>query len=215
MFAEAAELVDTYNGPGEANTAFRSLMDLELASIHDPIDPDAATETIGLLESCGFGYEAALVRLLLIDVLIASGPDRSRLEREVVELAEIATSCGMSWIAERLASLVKAIRLNVDVGHGEVSAKQSSNKVAYPHGLTGREVDVLSLLAEGLTNKTIGQQLYVSPRTVSTHVSNLLAKLGVANRGEAAAAYHRLGIESLGDPDQESTKQSISSVPRV
>ncbi len=215
MLAEAAELVDTFDGPGEANTAFRSLMELELASIHDPIDPEAATKTIGLLESCGFGYEAALVRLLLIDGLIASGTHRSRLERETVELAEIATSCGMSWIAERVASLAKVARLKVDAEHKTAPATQSTNRVAYPHGLTEREVDVLSLLAEGLTNKAIGQRLYVSPRTVSTHVSNLLAKLGVTNRGEAAAAYHRLGIESLGDRDQESARQSIAGGPPV
>ncbi len=57
----------------------------------------------------------------------------------------------------------------------------------------------MSLLAEGLTNKGIGERLFVSPRTVSTHISNLLAKLHVGTRGEAAAAYHRLGLAEVID----------------
>ena len=197
MIAEAVELVSTFEGEGAANMAFRSLMDLELASIGEPIDPDAAGETIELLESCGFGYEAALVRLLTIDALLASGADRARLEAEVVDLAEIATTRGTAWIADRVASLVRAARLKVDLRQEPPPTDQALDTIGYPHDLTDREVEVLSLLAEGLTNKTIGQRLYVSPRTVSTHVSNLLAKLGVTNRGEAAAIYHRLGIETL------------------
>ena len=53
--------------------------------------------------------------------------------------------------------------------------------------LTPREREVLDLLATGATNKTIAADLFISEKTVSVHVSNLLGKLGVANRGEAAA----------------------------
>ena len=197
ILADTTELVSTFDGAGDANVAFRSLMDLELASIDQPIEPDAASETIGLLESSGFGYEAALVRLLLVDLLLTSGTDRARLEREVVELAKVTTSCGMAWITDRVASLVRAARLKVDLEEEPAPATSAQDSVAYPCDLTAREVEVLSLLTEGLTNKAIGKRLYVSPRTVSTHVSNLLAKLGVGNRGEAAAVYHRLGIETL------------------
>ena len=49
-------------------------------------------------------------------------------------------------------------------------------------GVTSREVDVLQLMAEGLTNTGIAQKLVLSPRTVETHVANLVAKTGVANR---------------------------------
>jgi DNA-binding NarL/FixJ family response regulator len=59
--------------------------------------------------------------------------------------------------------------------------------------LTPRELEVLRLVADGLGNTDIAARLYISPKTVSVHVSNLIAKLGVGGRGEAAAVAHRLG----------------------
>jgi len=61
-------------------------------------------------------------------------------------------------------------------------------------GLTPRELDVLRLVAEGLSNGQIGGRLFISTKTVSVHVSNILAKLGVASRTEAAAVAHRLRV---------------------
>ena len=55
--------------------------------------------------------------------------------------------------------------------------------------LTPRELQVLELIAEGLTNPQIGQRLFISPKTASVHVSAILAKIGAANRAEAAAQY--------------------------
>ena len=60
--------------------------------------------------------------------------------------------------------------------------------------LTEREVEVLRLVAEGMTNGQIGVQLFMSPKTASVHVSHILAKLGAANRTEAAAAARRQGL---------------------
>ncbi len=201
MLADVTALVRAFDGSGEANAAFRSLMELELASIHGPVDLDAAAVTIRLLESSGFRYEAAQVRLLCIERLIGSGVDRARLGSEIGELYEIATTHGMVWIAGRVASLARAARIEVHTPEQLQLPAPPEPEAAYPHGLTEREVEVLSLVAQGLTNKAIGKRLYVSPRTVSTHVSNLLAKLGAHNRGEAAAAYHRLGLDAVIDLD--------------
>jgi DNA-binding CsgD family transcriptional regulator len=61
-------------------------------------------------------------------------------------------------------------------------------------GLTGRERDVLRLVAAGRSNRQIAEELFISPKTASVHVSNILAKLDVSGRGEAAALAHRLRL---------------------
>jgi DNA-binding CsgD family transcriptional regulator len=58
-------------------------------------------------------------------------------------------------------------------------------------GLTPREVEVLRLLVEGRSNRQIAEQLFISGKTASMHVTNILAKLGVHSRLEAAPAAHR------------------------
>ncbi len=59
-------------------------------------------------------------------------------------------------------------------------------------GLTGQEQRILDLIAEGMTNRQIGEQLFLAEKTVKNYVSNLLAKLGMNRRGEAAAYAARL-----------------------
>ncbi|MDP9358228.1 MAG: LuxR C-terminal-related transcriptional regulator [Chloroflexota bacterium] len=65
---------------------------------------------------------------------------------------------------------------------------------ASTHGLTSRELDVLALLVEGRSNREIAEALFVSPRTVDNHVTNILAKLEVKSRTAAVAAARRLGL---------------------
>jgi DNA-binding NarL/FixJ family response regulator len=60
--------------------------------------------------------------------------------------------------------------------------------------LTERELEVLGLLAAGRSNQQIADTLFISRKTASVHVSNILSKLGAANRGEAAAIAHREGF---------------------
>ena len=71
---------------------------------------------------------------------------------------------------------------------------QAEAGVAADLGLTDRELEVLVLVAEGLTNKEIGEHLFMSDKTASVHVSRILVKLGAANRTEAAASAQRLGL---------------------
>jgi DNA-binding NarL/FixJ family response regulator len=63
--------------------------------------------------------------------------------------------------------------------------------------LTGREVEILGLLAEGLGNKTIAVRLGISEHTVKTHVTSVFAKLEVSTRAEAVANAIRLGLIML------------------
>ncbi len=60
--------------------------------------------------------------------------------------------------------------------------------------LTAREAEVLALVAQGLSNRQIGEQLFISGKTVSVHISNLLAKLGASGRAEAVSIAHQRGL---------------------
>jgi DNA-binding CsgD family transcriptional regulator len=61
-------------------------------------------------------------------------------------------------------------------------------------GLSKREHEVLALISEGRTNREIGERLFISQKTVGVHVGNILSKLGVSGRVEAAAVAIRLGL---------------------
>jgi NarL family two-component system response regulator LiaR len=102
------------------------------------------------------------------------------------------------------AELLKAIR---DVSRGESSldpsvARKVIRRIREPAGgngaenLTEREVEVLRLVAKGMSNKEIAGKLFVSEPTVRTHVSNILMKLDLPNRTQAALYALRKGIAS-------------------
>jgi len=77
--------------------------------------------------------------------------------------------------------------------HLPIPSKVTTAETELP-GLTAREYEVLKLVAEGRSNREIGDALFISAKTASVHVSNILAKLGVAGRGEAAAVAYRTGL---------------------
>ncbi|WP_446725076.1 response regulator transcription factor [Nocardiopsis sp. N85] len=66
---------------------------------------------------------------------------------------------------------------------------------AAPAGLTPREAEVLRLVARGLTNREIGERLFISAKTVSVHTSNLMGELGVSDRNATAVRARGLGVD--------------------
>jgi NarL family two-component system response regulator LiaR len=78
--------------------------------------------------------------------------------------------------------------------------RRSSDLPPTEEPLTKREVEVLQLVAQGLPNREIAETLVISERTVRTHVSNILAKLHLANRTQAALYALREGLADLGPP---------------
>ncbi|MEV4616325.1 response regulator transcription factor [Kitasatospora sp. NPDC049258] len=68
------------------------------------------------------------------------------------------------------------------------------DRAAPPDGLTAREAEVLALIAEGMSNAEIAQELYVSQATVKTHINNLFAKTAVRDRAQAVAYAFRHGV---------------------
>ena len=76
-----------------------------------------------------------------------------------------------------------------DIAGSVLTAMATSDASAFPQ-LTAREREILELLGEGLTNAAIGRRLFLSPKTVRNHVSNVLGKLGVEDREAAASLLH-------------------------
>lgn len=103
---------------------------------------------------------------------------------------------------ELFAGHTRAVRMGAApmVGEFETLARRSRIRLPGSSGpsaadlLTAREGEVLGLVAEGLTNREIGRRLYISEKTASVHVSNLMAKLGAANRTEAVHLAAERGI---------------------
>ncbi|MGP3920045.1 helix-turn-helix transcriptional regulator [Nonomuraea sp. 10N515B] len=94
--------------------------------------------------------------------------------------------------------LAQALRANPLVEEIETLSRRVGGAPAQESSelLTPRELEVLRLVTQGRTNRDIAAELFISVKTVSVHVSNILAKLGVTTRGEAAAAAHRLSLTS-------------------
>jgi DNA-binding CsgD family transcriptional regulator/tetratricopeptide (TPR) repeat protein len=103
---------------------------------------------------------------------------------------ETAVELGARPLLEDIESLSRRARISVDV----ITVTALEDDDVSRLGLTPREAEVLALVAAGRTNRQIGTELYVSEKTASVHVSNILRKLGVTTRVEAAAVAQRLGV---------------------
>ncbi|WP_037730576.1 helix-turn-helix domain-containing protein, partial [Streptomyces roseochromogenus] len=105
--------------------------------------------------------------------------------------AAVAGHLDARSLADDVARLAQRARLTLTRASREALAPADP---AAALGLTSRERDVLRLVSAGRTNRQIAEELFISPKTASVHVSNILSKLGVSGRGEAAATAHRLGL---------------------
>jgi len=102
-------------------------------------------------------------------------------------------------ILDRLGAATVAAKVRRDLrltGQGVVPAPRRATTIANPAGLTARQVDVLRLMDEGLTNVEMAERLYLSAKTVGHHVSAILARLGVTGRREAIRRARELGLLS-------------------
>ena len=93
-----------------------------------------------------------------------------------------------------------AERARIPLGAPTATTAGPPGAARLSHGLTARELAVLRLLAAGRTNAQIGAELYISPKTAGVHVSNILRKLGVSGRVQAAAVAERAGLLEAGAP---------------
>jgi DNA-binding NarL/FixJ family response regulator len=121
--------------------------------------------------------------------------DRDGAADRLQRAAALAARLGADPLADEIAILARRARIQV---HGGLPAGQDAGEAGF--GLTGRELEVLRLVAAGRSNREIAAELVISPKTASVHVSNILGKLGAASRGEAAAKAHALRLVEPADP---------------
>ena len=131
-------------------------------------------------------HHGAYARFRRAEALLTRG-SRTQVSELLREACTDAEASGAVPLRNDVAALAR--RANIDLERDEMPATPAEQL-----GLTPREGEVLALLADGRTNPQIAERLFISAKTASVHVSNILRKLEATNRGEAAALAHRHGL---------------------
>lgn len=191
---EAGRRKDRPEGP--EGRAWLARADAEHARLHwvAGVTPPPQDELIQLWTSAVAGFETfrhefelARSRARLAAVLRAAG--RADESQEHADAARL--------VAQRLGAepLLRELRVPVRVRPARHEQQQAGRRPnTEPTELTPRESEVLALVAQGRSNGEIGRQLFISTKTVSVHVSNILSKLGAAGRTEAVAVARQSGL---------------------
>lgn len=159
-----------------------------LAGVDAPSEEELVTAwetTVAAFERFGHVFETARSQARLAAVLRAVG-------HESDQVTELVGHAGAT--AKRLGA--RPLLGELQLLGGTTTTPTQRTPAARPETLTSREHEVLSLIAQGRSNREIGLQLYISPKTVSVHVSNILAKLDASSRTEAVALARRRGVHS-------------------
>lgn len=182
VLAEVAAMRGTRESLGEESRAWfaRARGDLARIAGDDDLAVSEFRESARLFEKAGFRYEQASAELLLSQALQISG----ELE-EARALSDRVLATARELDARQLITQVRG------ASRGGGSGGRGSSSGAT---LTPREHDVLELVAAGMTNGQLAAKLFISAKTASVHVSNILAKLGAATRTEAVDLARQRGL---------------------
>lgn len=177
------DLVEGFDAWG-ASQVWRAAVAAELAGD----DPDAWHEVIGAVDDAdGPAHLAVYARLRHGGALLAAG-ERAYAVDELRTAAAAAGDLGSGLLRQGVHDLARRAGIRL------VDQVPAESRSAGLPSLTSREREVLRLVAAGRSNREIGEELFISAKTASVHVSNILAKLGAASRIEAAAMAHREGL---------------------
>jgi DNA-binding CsgD family transcriptional regulator/tetratricopeptide (TPR) repeat protein len=169
----------------------------ELSRLDGASDPERWQTAATAWERLERPFEVAYARFRQAEALLAGGTPRPQAETILGQAHQTAVELGAAPLRREIELLAQRGRLRLEEPVDTTAAPTAPSSPAAALGLTQREAEVLAMVAEGRTNRQIGQALFITPKTAGVHVSRILAKLGVAGRGEAAAVAHRLGLDKL------------------
>jgi DNA-binding CsgD family transcriptional regulator len=163
----------------------------EHARLHGRADAACWARVAAGWDALGQPYPAAYARLRQAEALLAVTGSRAQAREVLNQAATAARQLGAAPLLREIELLARRSRLRLDDPAGAPERRAGTYE---RFGLTPRERQVLALLVEGCGNREIANRLFVTEKTASFHVSNILAKLGVASRAQAATAAHRLDL---------------------
>jgi len=182
--AEEATVGSTLRVPSAAAARMRSIVERERGRVDDAVV--AARRSVELTAEVGAALEAERSRAVLANALLAAG-DREAAIAELIAVesrfAELGADDDRAAAARELRRLGRRAPIRSTASPGSGSGELSD--------LSGRELEVAELVAEQLTNREIAERLFLSEKTVESHLRNAFAKLGVSSRVAVAQAVER------------------------
>jgi ATP/maltotriose-dependent transcriptional regulator MalT len=181
--------------PIPATAAVVAVWEGERSRVEGRSDPAPWRQAAVAWLALGRPYPAAYAQWRQAEALLASRAPLAQAAEPLRAAHAVAARLDAAPLRRELESLAQRGRIRLELSADPVVPEPRPPSVAASLGLTRRETEVLALVAAGRTNRQIGQALFITPKTAGVHVSRILAKLGVAGRGEAAAVAHRLGLD--------------------
>jgi DNA-binding CsgD family transcriptional regulator len=177
--------------------AERATWDAERTRLAGPSDPPAWGAAAKTWQDLGCPHRAGYAWWRHAEAQLNAGQPPAAATAALQAAA--AAAGGHAPLLAQIRALAERARIPLTAPAGIPQPPSPAEAVA-AYGLTGRELAVLRLLAAGCTNAQIGAELYISPTTAGVHVSNILRKLGVTGRVQAAALAERAGLLRPGQP---------------
>ncbi len=175
-------------------TAGLLLAQAERSRLEGASDPERWQAAAAAYDRLQRPFEAAYARFRQAEALLAARASRQQAEQALRSAHRTAVALGAGPLRREIELLAQRGRLRLDEQGNTTPPAAVPPSPTAPLGLTRRETEVLALVAQGRSNRQIGQQLFITEKTASLHVSHILTKLGVASRVEAAGVAHRLGL---------------------
>jgi len=188
--AKLRQAIAGYAGDGAPPEAlaFELLVRAELGRASGEVIAGSWRAAVEAFDALRQASRAAYAEMRQAEAMALSGATPRSVAEPLQRAHAVAVDCGIAPFRAEVEELAR--RARVDLPDQQASARGDAERL----GLTEREAEVLTLLAEGRTNRQIGQELFITEKTASVHVSRILMKLGVSNRAQAAAAAHRVGL---------------------